>query len=105
MALGAFRGASLRGGANGAQRTYTALPPQNVKIGSLELPRVPYVTLAGAKRRPWGLAAVVPKDEFVEIDLELGLTYSVIGADQPLLEISNSANSPWSRNYSAIKPV
>lgn len=38
-----------------------------------------------------GLAAVVPEDEFVEIDLELGLTYTVICADQPLLEISNSA--------------
>ncbi len=50
MAPGAFRGASLRGGANGAQRTYTALPPQNVKIGSLELPRVLFVTLAGAQK-------------------------------------------------------
>jgi hypothetical protein len=35
-------------------------------------------------------AAIVPEDEFVEIDLELGLTYSVIGANQPLLEISDS---------------
>jgi Aspartyl protease len=49
MALGAYRGASLRGGAN-AQRTFTALPPQNVKIGSLELARVLFVTLAGAQK-------------------------------------------------------
>jgi Aspartyl protease len=50
MALGAFRGASLRGGANGAQRTFTALPPQNVKIGSVELSKVLFVTLAGARK-------------------------------------------------------
>jgi hypothetical protein len=50
MALGAYRGASLTGGANGAQRIYTALPPQNVKIGSVELARVLFVTLAGAQK-------------------------------------------------------
>ncbi len=51
MALGLFRGASLYGGgANGAQRTFTALPPQNMKIGSVEIPRVPFVTLAGAQK-------------------------------------------------------
>lgn len=50
LAVGAYRGASLRGGANGGQRTFTALPPQNVKIGSVELARVPFVTLAGAQK-------------------------------------------------------
>ncbi len=50
MALGAYRGASLTGGANGAQRIYTALPPQNVKIGSVELAKVLFVTLAGAQK-------------------------------------------------------
>jgi hypothetical protein len=50
MALGAFRGQSLRGGATGAQQTYTALPPQNVKIGSVELARVLFVTLGGAQK-------------------------------------------------------
>ena len=35
------------------------------------------------------LATVVPEDEFVEIDLELRLAHSVVGADQPLLEVSN----------------
>jgi len=49
MALGAFRGASLQGGA-GARRTYTALPPQNMKIGSVEVPHVMFVTLAGAQK-------------------------------------------------------
>jgi hypothetical protein len=50
MALGAFRGASLQGGANGAQRMFTALPPQTMKIGSVELTRVLFVTLAGAQK-------------------------------------------------------
>jgi hypothetical protein len=51
MALGAFRGASLHGGgANGAQRVFTALPPQTMKIGSIEVSNVQFVTLAGAKK-------------------------------------------------------
>jgi len=50
MALGAFRGVSLRGGANGAQRTFTALPPQNMKIGSVELSKVLFVTLVGPQK-------------------------------------------------------
>ena len=51
MALGLFRGASLHGGgANGSQRTFTALPPQNMKIGSVEISKVPFITLAGAQK-------------------------------------------------------
>jgi hypothetical protein len=51
MALGTFRGASLHGGgANGAQRTFTALPPQTMKIGSVEVSHVGFVTLAGAQK-------------------------------------------------------
>src|ERR1035437_1274359 len=41
------------------------------------------------------LAAVVPEDEFVEVGLELRSTHSVVGADQPLLEISDSAIGKW----------
>lgn len=51
MALGLFHGASLRGGgANGSQRTFTALPPQNVKIGPVEISKVGFITLAGARK-------------------------------------------------------
>jgi hypothetical protein len=51
MALGLFKGASLHGGgANGAQRTFTTLPLQNVKIGSVEMSRVPFITLAGVQK-------------------------------------------------------
>jgi hypothetical protein len=51
--------------------------------------------------QPGCFAPVVPEDEFVEIDLELGLTYSVIGANQPLLEISNSPIGEWNSRLRA----
>jgi hypothetical protein len=37
----------------------------------------------------------VSKDEFVEVDLELRLAHPVLGSDQPLLEVSNSAIGKW----------
>jgi hypothetical protein len=51
MALGLFHGASLHGGgANGTQRSFTALPLQDVKMGSVEVSKVPFITLAGAQK-------------------------------------------------------
>ena len=50
MALGLFRGASLHGGASGSQQTFMALPPQNVRIGSVEIQKVPFTTLVGAQK-------------------------------------------------------
>jgi hypothetical protein len=50
MALGFFRGASLQGGASGSQRAFMALPPQNVTIGSVEIQKVPFITLVGAQK-------------------------------------------------------
>jgi predicted aspartyl protease len=51
MALGLFRGASRHGGGvNGKQQAFMTLPLQNVKIGSLELANVPFVTFAGAQK-------------------------------------------------------
>lgn len=50
MALGMFRGASLHGGSGTAQKTFTALPPQDVRIGSAELGKVPFITLASAQK-------------------------------------------------------
>jgi hypothetical protein len=35
-------------------------------------------------------ATVVPKDEFIQVNLQLVLAHSVIGSDEPLLEVSNS---------------
>lgn len=46
-----FGGASLVGsGANGDQQVFSALPPQKVAIGSLELPQVTFLTLAYARK-------------------------------------------------------
>ena len=50
MALGLLRGASLQGGASGSQQTFMALPPQNVRIGSVEIQKVPFTTLVGAQK-------------------------------------------------------
>ncbi len=50
MALGLFRGASLPGGSGAAQKTFMALPPQDVRIGSVELGKVPFITLTGAQK-------------------------------------------------------
>jgi len=46
-----FGGMSLVGsGADGDQKVFSALPPQQVKIGSLELPSVTFLTLAYARK-------------------------------------------------------
>jgi Aspartyl protease len=51
MAQTSFGGASLVGsGADGDQHVFSALPPQEVKIGSLELPNVTFLTLAYARK-------------------------------------------------------
>lgn len=42
---------SLRGrGVDGGQQILSPLPPQDIKIGSLELPRVPFFGLAGIQK-------------------------------------------------------
>src|SRR5947199_8199456 len=38
---------------------------------------------------------IVPEHELVQIDLELGLTDSVIRADQPLLQVADHAVRQW----------
>jgi hypothetical protein len=51
MALGLYHGVTLRGGgANGVQRTFTALPVQQVRIGSVGISNVKFITLAGAQK-------------------------------------------------------
>jgi hypothetical protein len=40
------------------------------------------------------------KDEFVEINLKLGLAHSVVGADQLLLEV---ANGPIGKRNSGLR--
>ena len=51
MALRLYRGVSLQGGgANGVQRTFTALPVQEVRIGPVEIGKVTFITLAGVQK-------------------------------------------------------
>jgi hypothetical protein len=50
MALGLYRGAPMHGGTSESQRTFMALPPQNVRIGSVEIQKVPFTTLIGAQK-------------------------------------------------------
>jgi hypothetical protein len=51
MALQLNQSVSLRGsGMDGAQRLFSALPPQDVKIGSLQLSGVPFFSLAGTQK-------------------------------------------------------
>ena len=38
------------GGANGSQRAFTALPAQELKIGSVDIGKVTFITLAGATK-------------------------------------------------------
>ena len=50
MALGLLRGASLHGGSGAAQKSFTALPLQDVRIGASEFGKVPFITLAGTQK-------------------------------------------------------
>jgi hypothetical protein len=51
MALGVPKLVAVSGsGASGQQRVFRALPPQNLKIGSLEIAHVPFVTFSAAQK-------------------------------------------------------
>lgn len=51
MARGMFRGASLLGrSVDGKQREFSVLPPEDVEIGWLKLPKVAFVTLDGTPK-------------------------------------------------------
>jgi hypothetical protein len=51
MALGAYRGATIHGGGtNSARQNFEALPPQTITIGSVEIRRASFVTLAAVRK-------------------------------------------------------
>jgi hypothetical protein len=53
LALGAIRMASVRGaGVDGEARSFSVLPPQNLRIGELELTKAPFYTITGVERDP-----------------------------------------------------
>jgi hypothetical protein len=63
----------LRGsGVDGEQRIFSALPPQDVKIGSLHLSRVPFLSLAGTQKDPRveGFDGVLPSGLFRRVFID-----------------------------------
>jgi hypothetical protein len=73
MALPLSQSVPLRGnGVDGTQRIFWTLPPQDVKIGSLELSRVPFFTLAGAQKdaRIKGFDGVLPAGLFRRVFID-----------------------------------
>ena len=43
------------------------------------------------------------KDEFVEINLKLGLAHSVVGADQPLLQVANGPIGERTADFAPLR--
>jgi hypothetical protein len=81
MALPLSQNVLLRGnGVDGAQRIFSALPPQEVKIGSLELSRVPFFTLAGAQKdaRLNGFDGVLPTGLFRRVFIDHADHFAVL---------------------------
>jgi Aspartyl protease len=81
MALQLSQSVPLRGnGVDGAQRIFSALPPQEVKIGSLELSRVPFFSLAGTQKdaRVKGFDGVLPTGLFRRVFIDHADHFAVL---------------------------
>jgi hypothetical protein len=53
LALGAIQMASTRGaGVDGQARSFSVLPPQDLRIGGLELTKAPFYAITGVERDP-----------------------------------------------------
>lgn len=81
MALPLSQNASLRGsGVDGSQRIFSALPPQQVKIGSRELSDVPLFSLAGNQKdsRAKGFDGVLPMGLFHRIFIDHADHFAVL---------------------------
>ena len=71
----------LRGsGVDGAQRIFSALSPQDVKIGSLELPRVSFFSLAGTQKdsRVKGFDGLLPTGLFRHVFIDHADHFAVL---------------------------
>jgi len=76
-----FRGASLQGRSmDGSQRTFSVLPPEDVEIGSLELPKVAFVTLAGAQKdsRTTAFNGLLPTNLFRRVFIDHADHFAVL---------------------------
>ncbi len=49
--------------------------------------------------------AIMAKDEFIEVDLELITAHAVVGSDQPLLEVANCTVRQWHHRLRAFAAV
>jgi hypothetical protein len=81
MALPLSQSVPLCGsGVDGAQRIFLGLPAQDLKIGSLELSRVPFYTLAGAQTdaRMKGFDGVLPAELFRRIFIDHADHFAVL---------------------------
>jgi hypothetical protein len=67
-------------GVDGAQQIFSALPPQDVRIGSLELPRVSFFSLAGIQKdaRVKGFDGVLPTGLFRRVFIEHADHFAVL---------------------------
>lgn len=81
MALPLSQNVALRGnGVDGAQRIFSALPPQDLEIGSLELSRVPFFSLAGIQKdaRLKGFDGVLPTGLFRRVFIDHADRFAVL---------------------------
>jgi Aspartyl protease len=67
-------------GVDGAQQIFSALAPQDVKIGSLELPRVSFFSLAGIQKdaRAKGFDGVLPTGLFRRVFIDHADNFAVL---------------------------
>jgi Aspartyl protease len=81
MALQLSHNVFLRGsGVDGEQRIFSALPPQDMKIGSLQLSRVPFFSLAGVQKdaRVKGFDGVLPTGLFRRVFIDYADHFAVL---------------------------
>ena len=81
MAVQLSHDVPLRGnGVDGAQRIFSPLPPQNVKIGSLELSRVSFFSLAGIQKdaRVKGFDGILPTELFRRVFIDHADHFAVL---------------------------
>ena len=81
MVLPSSHDVPLRGsGVDGTQRIFSALPPQDVKIGSLELSGVPFFSLTGIQEdaRVKGFDGVLPTGLFRRVFIDHADRFAVL---------------------------
>ena len=59
----------------------------------------------GLERSHGCLATIVAKDEFIEIDRQLIAAHSMVGSDEPLLEITNGPICQGHHRFRAFAKV